>query len=256
VDVSSRAKSWQELFDKLKKYQPKLQEILQARIPCTKGVSARLQMIDAAQLVAPLSSINKDWQPKEDISEASSDLPFNAIIEARKAVDTFLVQAVQEERSRQLDFYQKVVRELGETFSKEEVINTLEKTITQAKDTALARSNSASLEAAIKEFRGVQLSAYLKSMQDIQNEEDIGILLPQLSTISPNPVRVLSTFLNLTNDFMNRSFTAANAEIDNLRATGSSDLESSYIAIEQSLQEIQNLASEIKGDTYVDRQLY
>lgn len=251
VDVTNRTKDWRELFDTLKKHQPKLLEILQARIPCTKGGSTRLQVIDAAQLVAPLSSIVKDWQPKADISEASSDPPFNSIVEARRAVDTFLVQAVQKERRYQIEFYHRVVQELGEDFSKEEVVSTLEQAIAQARNAGVARiSNSANLETAIKEFRSVQLSAYLKSMRDIQSEEDVAVLLPQLSTISAKPVKVLSNFLSQAKDFVERSFSAANVEIENLRdVTGISDLESSCLAIEQSFQEIQNLASEIKGDT-------
>lgn len=250
VDVTHRTDSWQKLFNTLKRHQPKLQEILQARIPCTKGGSTRLQVIDTAQLVAPLSEVAKDWQPKADISEVSADPPFNAISEARNAVDALLAQSVREERDRQLAFYQQVVQELGEDFSKQDIISSLEEAMTQARNAGVFRSpNSVNLEAAINDFRSLQLSAYLKSMQDIQDQEDIGTLLAQLSTISAKPVEVLSNFLKQTKDFVERSLIAVNTEINNLRATGSSDLESTYIVIENSLQKLQNLASEIKGDS-------
>lgn len=250
VDVTHRAESWQKLFNILKKHQPKLQEILQARIPCTKGGSNRLQVIDAAQLVAPLNELVRDWQPKADISEVSADPPFNAISEARKAVDTLLTQAVREERNRQLKFYQRVVEELGESFSKEDLLETLEQAIARARNAGVARvSNPANLETALKEFRSVQLNAYLKSMREIQNEEDNRVLLPQLSTVSSKPVEILSSFLNQANDLVERSLIAANAEMNNLKAIGGDDLESSYTAIEQSLQELQDLANEIKGHT-------
>lgn len=248
VDVAHRADSWQKLFNTLKKHQPKLQEILQTRIPCTKGGSTRLQVIDTAQLLTPLNEIVKDWQPKADVSEVSADPPFNAIGETRKAVDEFLGQAVREEKDRQIVFYQQVVQELGADFYKQDIISSLEQAMTQARNAGVFRTlNSASLEAAINDFRSVQLSAYLKSMQDIQGEEDIGVLLSQLSIISPKPVEVLSNFLKQTKEFLGRSLTAATTEIDNLRATGSGDLESTYSAIEDSLQELQNLANEIKG---------
>ena len=70
-----------------------------------------------------------------------------------------------------------------------------------------------------------------------------------LSTISPKPVEVLSNFLKQTKEFLGRSLNAATTEIENLRATGSSDLELTYLDIENSLQELQNLANEIKGET-------
>ncbi|NJO52699.1 MAG: hypothetical protein HC840_28565 [Leptolyngbyaceae cyanobacterium RM2_2_4] len=250
VDVAHRTDSWQKLFNTLKKHQPELQKILRARIPCTKGGSTRLQVIDTAQLVAPLSEVAKDWQPKADISEVSADPPFNAISEARNAVDTLLAQAVREERDRQLAFYQKVVQELGEDFSKQDIIRSLEQAMAQAKDAGVFRSpNSANLEAAINDFRKVPLKTYLKSMRDIQGEDDIGVLLSQLSTIPPKPVEVLSNFFKQTTDFMERSLIAANTDINNLRATGSGDLESTYSSVENSLQELQNLANEIKGET-------
>jgi hypothetical protein len=249
IEVTHRAESWQKLFNALKKHQPKLQEILQARIPCTKGASTRLQVIDAAQLVAPLSGVAKDWHPKANISEVSADPPFNAISEARKAVDTLLDQAIREERDCQLAFYQRVVQELGEDFSKQDVISSLEQAMAQARNAGVARiSNSANLETAINDFRSVQLNVYLKAMRDIQSEEDIGVLLSQLSTISAKPVEVLSNFLKQAKDFAERSLIAANTEIENLRATGSSDLESTYSVIENSLQELQNLTNEIKGE--------
>ncbi|MBD2101018.1 protein DpdH [Leptolyngbya sp. FACHB-261] len=249
VDVAHRADSWQKLFNTLKKHQPKLREILDARIPCTKGGSTRLQVIDTAQLLTPLNEIVKDWQPKVNVSEVSINPPFDVIGETRKAVDTLLDQAVREEQERQLAFYQQVVQELGEDFSKQNIISSLEQAVAQAKNAGVFRSpNSASLEAAINDFRGAQLNAYLKSMRDIQGEEDIGVLLSQLSTISPKPVEILSNFLKQAKEFLGRSLTAATTEIENLRATGSSDLESTYLATENSLQELQNLANEIKGE--------
>jgi len=249
VDVAHRAGSWQTLFNTLKKHQPKLQEILQARIPCTKGGSTRLQVIDTAQLLTPLNEIVKDWRPKSDISEVSADPPFNVISETRKAVDSLLDQAIQEEKERQLAFYQQVVQELGEDFSKQDIVSSLEQAMAQAKNAGVFRSpNSMNLEAAIDDFRSVQLTAYLKSMRDIQGEEDIGVLLSQLSSVSPRPVEVLSNFLKQAREFLGRSLTAATTEIHNLRATGSSDLESTYSSVENSLIELQNLVNEIKGE--------
>jgi hypothetical protein len=249
VDIASRAENWQKLFNTLKKHQPKLQEILLARIPCTKGNSSRLQVIDAAQLVAPLNEVAKDWQPKTDISRVSADPPFNAISEARKEVDTLLLKAVIEERDRQLVLYQRFVQELGENFPKQEVISSLEQAMSQARKAGVARiSNSVNLETAINDFRSVQLNAYLKLMRDIQGTDDIGVLLSFLSTISPKPVEVLSSFLKQAKDFVDHSLIAANTEISDLRATGSSDLEESYSTIESSLQVLQSLANEIKGE--------
>lgn len=248
VDIRDRASSWQKLFNSLKKNQPKLEEILKTRLACTKGGATKFQIIDAAQIMAPLNAIAKDWQPKIDISDISSDLPFNAILDTRSSVDNLLEQAVQEERDRQLVVYQNVLEELGDIFSQKEIVEILNQAISKSKDAGIPGSNSTDLETAMQKFKDARLTAYLDSMRAIQEEKDLGKLLQQLSTLSERPVETLSSFLKHSRSSVNKLIESAQRTIEDLRSTGGEELRDSYTSIEQSLVELQQLAREIKGE--------
>lgn len=249
IEVDKRAQSWQKLFNTLKKHQPKLLEILQAQIPCTKGGSSRLQVIDAAQLVGPLRAISSRWQPQVDISDISSDSPFNAINEARRVIDEFLEQAVQEEKSRHLAVYRGVLEELGEDFSQVAVVDALLQAVNKAIAAGVARGvNTVNLKATMEEFQKAKLKGYLGNLQKLQEANDIKTLLPLLSILSERKVEAINKFLSDGRQFLEKSQEAAQNNLADLSTSGGEELEASYQAIECSLLELKQLVYEIKGE--------
>lgn len=250
VEISSRANNWQKLFNTLKKNQPKLQEILQARIPCTKGGRAVLQMIDAAQLVSPLKAVADEWKPQVDVSDISTDQPFKAISDTRKAIDELLAQAIWEERDRHLNVYQRLIDELGEDFSQKEVVASLTRTIDQVRGAGIPGiSNRDALMEAMKNFENARLKGYLDLMKRIQNTEEMELLFQYLSSASERPVEIISRFLNLARQAVDKSMESTQKSLADLRRTGAGNLEASYIGIERSLLELQEIAHEIKGES-------
>ncbi|MBD2425524.1 hypothetical protein H6G62_05995 [Phormidium sp. FACHB-1136] len=249
VDISSRTETWQKLFSSLKKNQPKLREVLESRIPCTKGNRSVLQVIDAAQLIGPLKSVASTWQPQANVSNISEDPPFDAISKARKSVDELLEQAVLDERDRHLRIYQRVIEELGEEFSQSEVVESLQKAI--EKTTAIGAFtgvNRDDLRQVMEEFEGVRLKDYLGKMQKLQNMNEVAMLLPLLSSLSERPVEVVSKFLNTARRFLEKSRDAVQSYRANLKVEGGNELEECYQTIEQSLLELQQLTNSIKGE--------
>lgn len=249
IEVNHRASNWQKLFNILKKNQPKLQEILQARIPCTKGGHTVLQIVDASQLVSPLKTVVVDWQPHVDVSDVSSDQPFKAISDTRKAIDELLEQAVLEERDRQLSVYQQVIDELGEDFSQKELVAFLDQTVEQVRVAGIPGiSNRDALVETMKNFENAKLKSYLELMKKIQNTEEIGLLFQYLSSAAERPIEVISSFLKLARSAVDKSLEATQRSLTDLRNTGGADLESSYTEIERSLMKLQQLTNEIKGE--------
>lgn len=248
VDVTNRADSWQKLFATLKKHQPKLQEILEARIPCTKGGSTRLKVIDAVRLVAPLNEISQSWRPSADISEVSAHKPFNAIQEAREAVDALLLQAVLEERDRHLSVYCQVLEELGEDFSQVEVVKQLQQVVEKTTQSGAFRGvNRDNLNKTMENFKGAKLKDYLSKLKKIQSMDEVNTLLPLLSNLQEKHIEIITTFLETSRKFINKSQEEVEKNLTDLRTTEGGDLEVSYEAIEKSLMELQQLASEIGG---------
>lgn len=249
VDVSNRAGTWQKLFNSLKKHQPKLREVLESRIPCTKGGRSVLQVIDAVQLVGPLKSVASTWKPQIDISEVSADSPFDAISKARKDVDELLEQAVWDERDRHLAIYQRALEELGEDFSQAEVVNGLQQAVEKATEVGAFRGgNRDDLKKVMEEFKGARLKDYLTKLQKLQDMNEIATLLPLLSSLPERPVEVITKFLDYARRFVDKSQEAVQSDLAELRTAGGGELEASYVTIERSLLELQQLASEIKGE--------
>jgi hypothetical protein len=249
VDVASRVEAWRKLYNSLKKHQPKLLKVLESRIPCTKGGRSVLQVIDAIQLVGPLKTISSTWQPKVDVTNVSSDPPFKAIGEARKAVDELLELAVREERDRHLGIYQRVLKELGEDFSQKEVVEALQQAVeATAAIGALRGVNRDDLKQTMEEFKGARLKDYLSKLQKLQGMDEVATLLPLLSSLPERPVEVITRFLDTARQFVDKSQEAVNSNLADLRTTGGGELEECYQAIGGTLLELKQLASEIKGE--------
>jgi hypothetical protein len=249
VDVTNRVGTWQKLFNSFKKHQPKLREVLESRIPCTKGGSSRLQIIDTVQLVGPLRAVVSTWKPQVDISDISADAPFDAISKARKDVDELLEQATQEERDRHLSVYQRILEELGEDFSQKEVVEALQQAVNQAREVGVARGvNPNDLTMVMEEFQKANLKAYINNLQRLQDMNEVATLLPLLSSLRERPLEVITKFLDTARKFVDKSQEAVQNNLADLRTTGGGELEECYQAIDRSLLELQQLASEFKGE--------
>lgn len=253
VDLAGRAGSWQKLFNGLKKSQPALLEILQARIPCTKGGSSKLQIIDTSQLTEPLKAISKNWQLQIDVSDVSEDKPFKEIRDARKVVDELLEQAVRDECDRHLEIRKQVVTEFGEDFlgtkeNKDQIVEALYQAIQKAKDAGVAGGRLKDLETVAEEFRKTQLKAYINSLKDINGMDATGVLLQKLSQLSQKPVDAITSFINIAKQCLSDSTKRTESSLNDLKGTGGEDLSSCYSQIEASLRELENVASEIKGE--------
>jgi len=249
VDVTNRVGTWQKLFKRLEKHKPKLREILESRIPCTKGSSSRLQMIDAVQLVKPLKAVASTWKPQIDVSDVSADSPFDAISKARKEVDELLEEAVWDERDRHLAIYHRVLEELGEDFSQKEVVEALQQSVEATTAiAALTGVNRDDLKQTMEEFKGARLKDYLSKLQKLQGMDEVYTLLPLLSNLPERPVEVITKFLDTARKFVDKSQETVQNNLADLRTTGGGELEGCYQAIERSLLELKQLASEVKGE--------
>jgi hypothetical protein len=252
ISVADRAESWQKLFNTLKKSQPELLTILEERIPCTKGSSSKLQMIDASQLVEPLKAIAKDWKPQIDVSHVSEDKPFKEIRDARKAVDELLEQAIGDERDRHLEIYNQVVNEFGEDFvgnkeNKDRIVEALSQAIQKARDAGVSAGQLTELDTAIEEFKKTKIEAYIKILKEINGIDDTGVLFQKLSQLSQKPTDAIANFINIAKQCLNASTQKAEASLNSLKETGGEDLSSCYSQIEVSLRTLENITIELKG---------
>jgi hypothetical protein len=252
-DLENRSATWKKLFGTLQKHREALLDIVRSRTACTKGSSTQFQIIDTVQILEPLKQVSKSWQPQSEIPADVLE-KFSEIDKARQAVDEMLEKAIQEECDRQLAVYCFLVSELGEDINKKDVSDVVKQAMERARDAAVFRGRKSfdDLTSVLKQFKAIGLSSYVDTMKRLQIEKDSpdiqpGKLLKYLSENHQKAMTESADFLNSTNNFLEASLTEVNNRIEELELSGGATVESSHKAIQDKLDQLRNLITEIKG---------
>ena len=250
-DLINRTKAWKDLFKVFQNNRDKLLEIVKSRIACTKGTSGSFQIIDALQLLSPLKDVRKDWQPQCDLpNDLNSE--YQVIQDVRQKVDELLIQAVEEERDRQLNIYQNLKSEFGEDVNKKEVIDTVKQAIEKAREAGIfGQSNSDKLVEVMNRFQRTPFSGYMETMKKIEaemNAPDIHVsrLLQYLSENHQKAMNDASEFLKETDDFLNKSTLRVQDKITELQSIEGKSIDTMLESIQTGFTELENLLIEIK----------
>lgn len=250
-DLINRTKAWKDLFKVFQNNRDKLLEIVKSRIACTKGTSGSFQIIDALQLLSPLKDVRKDWQPQCDLPNDLND-EYQVIQDVRQKVDELLIQAVEEERDRQLNIYQNLKSEFGEDVNKKEVIDTVKQAIEKAREAGIfGQSNSDKLVEVMNRFQRTPFSGYMETMKKIEaemNAPDIHVsrLLQYLSENHQKAMNDASEFLKETDDFLNKSTLRVQDKITELQSIEGKSIDTMLESIQTGFTELENLLIEIK----------
>jgi hypothetical protein len=250
-DEINRSKTWKELFKVFQKNQEKLLEIVKSRIACTKGSRREFQIIDAVQIIKPLKEIRKNWQTQGDVPDDLND-EYKVIKTVRQKVDELLIQAIEEERDRQLNIYQDLRSEFGEDVKKKEVIDIVKQAIEKAREAGVSgKTNIDNLLVVIDQFQRTRFGGYMETMKKIQaeiNSSDFHLskLLQYLSENHQKAMNDASEFLKETKDFLNQSTVRVQDEIIQLQSVEGISIETLLQSIQDRVTELQNLLKEIK----------
>jgi hypothetical protein len=250
-DLINRTKAWKDLFKVFQNNQDKLLEIVKSRIACTKGTSGSFQIIDALQLLSPLKDVRKDWQPQCDLPNDLNG-EYQVIQDVRQKVDELSIQAVEEERDRQLNIYQNLKSEFGEDVNKKEVIDTVKQAIEKAREVGMfGQSNSNKLVEIMDRFQRTRFSGYMETMKKIEAERDapdlhVSRLLQYLSENHQKAMNDASEFLKETDDFLNKSILRVQDKITELQSIEGKSIDTMLESIQTGFTELENLLIEIK----------
>ncbi len=250
-DEANRSKTWKEFFKVFQKNRKQLLEIVESRIACTKGSRSQFQIIDAVQIIEPLKDVRKEWQPK---CEIPNDLrqEYEVIQKVRQKVDELLVQAIEEERDRQLGVYQLLVAEFGEDIKKKDVIDAVKQAMDKASAAGVfGQKNAENLTSVIDQFQRTRFGNYIETMKRVKaeiNKIDSAPtkLLQYLSETHQKAMKDASEFLKETNSFLDTSITRAQNDIGQLKSNEGGTVESSLQAIKSGLAQLRSLVTEIR----------
>jgi hypothetical protein len=130
---AGRSLTWRQLLATLLDRQETLRKLLLAHVPCTRGGSPSVQVIDASRLAGTLEALKQDLRPR---AEVPTDLweTYRAVREAREAIDRDLSRALAEEKQRYLDWHAKVRQYISADQSPQQVIAGVTAAVMRARD--------------------------------------------------------------------------------------------------------------------------
>jgi hypothetical protein len=225
--ASTRSPSWNELFKVFCDNREELIEILKAHVPCTKGGSPRLQVIDAVQLIDPLRNLRKTWKPQTTVpTDLRADL--SVIQKVRDKVDQLLPIAITDEKLRHHDWLEETTAMLGGIENRSETIKLLRTAIERAQvsgDYAAGGTSPVDLIRVIDSFKNSHFDNCVAAVTRAIQATETGTAFEELSRIPQETMNKTENFLLKANNFLSNSTTRVNTKIENLRNSGAGELE-------------------------------
>jgi hypothetical protein len=247
IPLEHRTPEWRETLTTLAKHRDNLLSILRARIPCTKGSATQLQIIDAAQLIEPLSHIRKDWIPEEPLPERMQR-EYQVIEDARKIIQYRLPAAVQAEQAA-IKAWLEIVRAGWDNnkTSKDELVRILKQAVVTANEAGMLRGErSETLPNVIERFRRhTEVVSVFEQAERVVQAATYGERLMEASLDNSAMVSI-NQFMQMATECLNRSLEHTQAQIGAM-SSGDADPESLKNRIRRGLDELTQLAHMVKG---------
>ncbi|QDV37414.1 protein DpdH [Tautonia plasticadhaerens] len=245
IEFEHRTPAWRELFRTLRDQQQALIDIVLSRIACTKGGFPRVQVIDASRLVDPMRSVRRDWTPHEGVPDDLWDA-YSAVRKAREKIDALLPRAIEEERTRYLDWSDRVTDEVGADSSRSDLIQAVQETMRVARDEGVFGGvGRERYEAAVEAFRRVRFDQCLEAMERLRAGSEPSACFVELSRDYHDLMASTDAFIEQTKQFLNGSLQRVESEIAQLEGAG--ELQATQQEIEQQFTRIEALLGDVAG---------
>jgi hypothetical protein len=246
-DDSERSDAWQRLVRLVRRHHGKVQEVVRARVACSKGDSRRIQVIDAARLLPVLAEARRTLRPTQSIP---SDLErtWHFLEEYRDGLVASLDEALREEREHQIARYDAAARQMGAEGDPPEEAALKRRAAAAALRRALDSASQAGVltgvqkgpfEEKLTEFEGVQFQAWADSIQRVRAEEDPTRLLTELSLVPASTARTTTELLELADRMVARTEVSVRGEVNEHEREGTEELERVQEAIGAGLRNLE-----------------
>lgn len=231
-DESERSDAWQRLARLVRRHHGKVQEIVRARVACSKGDSRRIQMIDAARLLPVLAEVRRTLRPTQTIP-ADLERTWRYLNEYRVELVATLDESLREEKTHQVARYDSAAVLLSaqgdepeEATAKRRVaVAALRRALDAAADAgALAGVQKVPFEEKLAEFEGVQFQAWAESVQRVRTEGDPARLLTELSLVPASTARVTTELLELADRMLAKTEVSVRGEVNEHEREGAEEL--------------------------------
>jgi hypothetical protein len=233
-DGAGRTQAWKDLAGMFRQRRTDLQEMLVARIPCTKGGRATAQIVDAVRLMKPLREVRDSWMVGTDIPE---DLPRDLAFlgEMKRRVDATLRDAALAEQQRIATWADEMAAAIGDT-GRDDLIKAAEDLVIRAGDAGLAAGNRAAVQTAIQDFPSRQaIKALRESTARLCESNDFATVLAEVSRDRGEAMSAITTFVNCLTQFMDATEQRVQSRLRELEASGAGTLDVAEQQLDRSL---------------------
>jgi hypothetical protein len=245
IDMSGKSETWKNLFRAFQREQSELKSLLLSRIPCTKGGSAQVQMVDAVQLAKPLKKIRRNWKPSTDLPELKQE--YSVVSRLRERVDELLYISIQDEKQARIQRYDHLLEHLGGNIDKREIIpkirEVMEKTHQAASWAGIGRDK---LEEEVENFNLCHLDEALGTLHRLRVEEKRERLFPELSRRYGATLDTADSFIESANRFLDGSIRKTESDIEDLMQRGGEDAEETITEIQRDFDALKDLLSNLQ----------
>lgn len=237
VETDHRGPAWQELMKALRDNHQSLVDIVLSRVPCTKGGSRAVQVIDASQLAGPLRQIRRTWVPAAEMP-ADAWGEFAPLRKAREKVDALLARAVEEEKARFVAWHEAAVGAIGQGASRNDLVEVVRTAVEAATQEGVFPAGMRErLDPAIDAFSRCRFDNALQAAQRIRDEADAGVLVGELGRADLHtPMAATTGFIEAVRQFLEAS--TRRVEQDIAESEGAGELRAVQQEIEQSLERL------------------
>jgi hypothetical protein len=234
ADEERRSQPWKELSGMFRQRRVELQDMLMARIPCTKGGRVTARIIDVVRVVPPLRDIRASWVVSTDIPE---DLPrdLTFLSDLKRRVGATLHAAADSERMRTSTWAAEASSAI-EDGVRDELLKAVEHLMAKAADSGLAAGNRAALQASISAFPSRQaIKAIRESTARLAESSDLGSILAEVSRDRGEEMAAITAFITGLNQFMDATEQRIQTRMREVEESGAGTLEIAEQQLRQSL---------------------
>jgi hypothetical protein len=246
-DDSRRSQAWRELAALFRQRRGELQDLLMARVLCTKGWRATAQIIDAVRLMKPLREVRVSWVVAADVpDDLPRDLAF--IAEMKRRANGTLSDAAFAERRRIETWAKETAASIGNV-GRDELIMAAEQIVTVAGDAGLAGANRAGVQAATLGFPSRQaMKALRESIGRLTEANDLPAILAEVSSDRGDAMAATTTFINSLTQFIDGSEQRVTGRVQELDRAGGDTLEAAEQKLHESLDTMIEQMDSLAGE--------
>lgn len=211
-----RSTAWRKMQEQLNLKYDDVRNSVINRIPCTKGSSSDIKIVDAFQVMKVIQSLDADLilkysPPTEPIRG------FESVISIHNLLQRDLKSVIEEEILQHSNWAERVERLIGsDTVS---VISTMNMAITRASETAsLSGGNRADLESSLASFRKTKPAMLVEHIRKL-NSYTSDAKLERLGQLNIGNIEVIDNFMKLTSSFLEHSTIRVDRQLNEIEIT-------------------------------------